>query len=196
MKHNNQMSPSSNIVSHFVQSNNTNIPDITDDDIQLILLPIQTAISDSQRKNAQHNLQYINNNFINNNYTNTCGIHTSSKRTLTTPGSTIRAAERNKKMKGNCSEKGRRSNFVLQRNENGEFVLGRKEGKVTNSIGTMKLRNQMLNMILCESKENKHKPPKFQLEKKPEAPKFEMETNIVDDINDNNKYISKISFQY
>jgi hypothetical protein len=60
----------------------------------------------------------------------------------------------------------------------------------------MKLRNQMLNMVLCESKDNKNKPPKFQLEKKPEIPRFEMETNLVDDINDNNKYISKISFQY
>ena len=99
-------------------------------------------------------------------------------------------------MKGNCSEKGRRSNFVLQRNEHGEFVLGRKEGKVASSIGKMKLRNQMLNMVLCESRDNKYKPPKFQLEKKPEAPKFEMETNLVDGINDNNKYISKISFQY
>ena len=198
MKHSDQMIPASNIVSHFIQSNNTNTPDITDDDIQLILLPIQTAINDSQRKNAQNNFQYTNNN-NSYNYNNTClrsAIPTSSKRTLTTPGSTIRGGERSRKAKGNCSEKGRRSNFVLQRNDNGEFVLGRKEAKVTNSIGKMKLRNQMLNMVLCESKDNKNKPPKFQLEKKPEIPRFEMETNLVDDINDNNKYISKISFQY
>lgn len=187
MKQDNILSSSSNILAHFTH-NNIQYPDITDNDIEQLLLPIKLAMNDSQRKNMQCNFKGGNNSLRSE-------MNSISKRTVTIPGSTIRSRGRSSNDKLDLSRKGR-SNFVLKQNENGDFVLGRKEGKSSMSIGKMKLRNQMLNVILNEAKEDKNKPPKFVLEKKPEVQKFKMETELIDDINENNKYVSKISFQY
>ena len=164
-----------NILNHFTQNVFSNINEITNDDIEQTLLPITTAINDFKRTQSQNNIITFE--------------PISSKRFYPEPKEDNFSIESEYKVK--------RSNFVLQKNKDGEFILSRTEGKLSTPNDKINLKNKMLNKMLNENKMNKHKPQKFQLSKEPKIAYFTMENDILDNINNNqNKFISKLSIQY
>ena len=56
------------------------------------------------------------------------------------------------------------------------------------------LKREMLSQVLTTR--GVISPPPFQIPKKPEAPKFVMERDIVDDLNKDNKYLSRMQIEY
>ena len=72
--------------------------------------------------------------------------------------------------------------------------FGRTEGKVIESPDQIALKREMLSQVL--TKRGVISPPPFQIPKKPEAPKFVMERDIVDDLNKDNKYLSRMQIEY
>ena len=56
------------------------------------------------------------------------------------------------------------------------------------------LKREMLSQVLTTR--GVISPPAFQSPKKPEAPKFVMERDIVDDLNKDNKYLSRMQIEY
>lgn len=164
-----------NILNHFTQNVFKDINEITNDDIEQTLLPITAAINDFKRAKSQNNvitfdpIQFKQNN----------------------------PESKDDNFSTESEYKVKKSNFILQKNKDGEFVLSRKEGKLPTSNDKIYLRNKMLNKMLTENKMNKHKPQKFQLSKEPKVANFIMENDIINEINNNqNKFISKLSIQY
>ena len=72
--------------------------------------------------------------------------------------------------------------------------FGRTEGKVMESPDKIALKREMLSQVLTTR--GAISPPPFQIPKKPEAPKFVMERDIVDDLNKDNKYLSRMQIEY
>ena len=72
--------------------------------------------------------------------------------------------------------------------------FGRTEGKVIESPDKIALKREMLSQILTTR--GVISPPPFQIPKKPEAPKFVMERDIVDDLKKDNKYLSRMQIEY
>lgn len=73
--------------------------------------------------------------------------------------------------------------------------FGRTEGKVMESPDKIVLQREMLSQVLTTR--GVITPPPFQIPpKKPEAPKFVMERDIVDDLNKDNKYLSRMQIEY
>ena len=72
--------------------------------------------------------------------------------------------------------------------------FGRTEGKVIESPDKIALKREMLSQVLTTR--GVISPPPFQIPKKPEAPKFVMERDIVDDLNKDNKYLSRMQIEY
>ena len=72
--------------------------------------------------------------------------------------------------------------------------FGRTEGKVMESPDKIVLKREMLSQVLTTR--GVISPPPFQIPKKPEAPKFVMERDIVDDLNKDNKYLSRMQIEY
>lgn len=162
-------------VLNYLSKPMSNMKEIDIDSFSEILTPIELAINEESRKKAIKSENYLS-----------TLIKPEKNKTVTTISQQKTFQTMNQIKPTITIHKEPGSNRIK---------FGRSEGKPILNPDKMELQKEMLTQIL--SLRGTLNPPSFQLQKKQEeTPKFIMQNNLVDEANNENRYLSKIEVEY